>query len=411
MLLIYSLFAVLFLQETSGQLFSRFGFEFPGFSDPEAFGDDAFTSIQQRISDLMKGKAKHRKGVKTKIKTEQRGDENVTTIEEKGKGFDSWARLTTFGNLKQGGGKSMSKMISGLFGGEKGNRKSECSGQKPCPVDKYCDPVKGVCKEKISEGERCFMKDQCITGTICLWGRCSPGKKGQSGTFCNKDKDCAAENYCTEDPQISIFQPICKPKLDEGASCGRSNPFGLMRIMIGKRDTSEDAKLTNPCKTGLKCEQVGMFGGMVCVPDSLKVNKEAEKVKLEGKKKPGMNEGADDEEEEGNDDEEEQSGATEGVEERPDTEEGGDIVPSKQENDTEKKPTNIMNAKPQNQGNQGNNNNNAQNGVSQSGQQKPPSNGKPVPVPALKPPGVPNEGNRERKKKHKKKKHRKEGRD
>ena len=62
---------------------------------------------------------------------------------------------------------------------------------------------------------------------------------------------------------------------------------------------------------------------MVCVPDSLKVNKEAEKVKLEGKKKPGMNEGADDEEEEGNDDEEEeQSGAPEGVEERPDTEEG-----------------------------------------------------------------------------------------
>ena len=78
-----------------------------------------------------------------------------------------------------------------------------------------------------------------------------------SGTFCSKDKDCSADNYCTQVTKISIFQPICKPKLDEGASCGSLNPFGMMRIIIGKRDTSEDAKLSNPCKAGLKCEQVG----------------------------------------------------------------------------------------------------------------------------------------------------------
>ena len=50
----------------------------------------------------------------------------MTTIEQKGKGFDSWARLTTFGDKMKGGGKSISKMISGLFGGDikgKGNKK------------------------------------------------------------------------------------------------------------------------------------------------------------------------------------------------------------------------------------------------------------------------------------------------
>ena len=73
MLLIYSLFAIILLNETSGQLFGRFGFEFPGFSAPEAFEDNPFTNIQERISELMKGSAKPRKGVKTKIKTEQKG--------------------------------------------------------------------------------------------------------------------------------------------------------------------------------------------------------------------------------------------------------------------------------------------------------------------------------------------------
>ena len=45
------------------------------------------------------------------------GDENITTVEQKGKGFDSWSRLTTFGDGKKSGGKSFSKMVSNIFGG------------------------------------------------------------------------------------------------------------------------------------------------------------------------------------------------------------------------------------------------------------------------------------------------------
>ena len=63
------------------------------------------------------------------------------------------------------------------------NQQSECSGQKPCKGDKYCDPLDGTCKDKAGVGERCFMKDQCKkdNGVICIWGRCSPGKLGQAG--------------------------------------------------------------------------------------------------------------------------------------------------------------------------------------------------------------------------------------
>ena len=60
-----------------------------------------------------------------------------------------------------------------------------------------------------------------------------------------------------------------------------------------------------------------MFGGMVCVPESLKIKKEVDKVGMEGEKKPGSEEEESEEEEE-----EEQSGKQEGQDERPDNEEG-----------------------------------------------------------------------------------------
>ncbi|XP_065052795.1 uncharacterized protein LOC135682021 [Rhopilema esculentum] len=403
MLLIQMLLVFAVLAETYGQFFPRFGFEFPGFSAPEAFEDTGFADIQDRIASLLTDSKKPKKGIKTKVKTERKGDENITTIEQKGKDFDSWAKITTFGDEKKKGKKSFSKIISSLFGGGlmgKSDKKSECSGQKPCKGDKYCDPVEGVCKDKASEGERCFMKDQCKgeKGIVCIWGRCSAGQRGQSGTFCKKDGDCANDNFCTEDPQISVFHPICKPKLDEGASCGSINPFGMLRIAIGKRDLSAQKKLENPCKSGLKCEPVGLFGGMVCVPETLKIKKEEEKKE---KKKPV--------EDDDEDEEEESSGKEDGESEKPDNEEGGDIVPSNAQKEPEDQPTNINNAKP---GNDKSKNKNPT-GIAQTGQQKPPSGQDEPPIPALKPGvGVPGNGPTKssggKQKKNKKKKERKE---
>ena len=73
MLLIHCILAIAIFEGTAGQLFGRFGFEFPGFSAPEAFENEDFGNIQQRIADLMKGSTKPKKGVKTKVKTMQRG--------------------------------------------------------------------------------------------------------------------------------------------------------------------------------------------------------------------------------------------------------------------------------------------------------------------------------------------------
>ena len=78
MLIIYCSFLLVLGTEVSGQLFQgRFSFpiEFPGFSDPEAFGEEGFgfKDVQSRIADLMKDSKKPRKGVRTKVKTERKG--------------------------------------------------------------------------------------------------------------------------------------------------------------------------------------------------------------------------------------------------------------------------------------------------------------------------------------------------
>ena len=73
MLLTQALLVFAVLAETYGQFFPRFGFEFPGFSAPEAFEDNGFTDIQDRIASLLKGSKKPRKGIKTKVKTERKG--------------------------------------------------------------------------------------------------------------------------------------------------------------------------------------------------------------------------------------------------------------------------------------------------------------------------------------------------
>ena len=76
MLILYCAFVLVLGTEVSGQLFqARFGFpvEFPGFSDPEAFGEEGFKDVQSRIADLMEQSKNPKKGVRTKVKTEHKG--------------------------------------------------------------------------------------------------------------------------------------------------------------------------------------------------------------------------------------------------------------------------------------------------------------------------------------------------
>eukprot|EP00794_Sanderia_malayensis_P012819 gene12819-14132_t len=334
MLLTYVTVGLVFIAGSSyGQLFGgpvvQLGFDFPDFAGPEGIEDSPFLGlggIQQRIAEITKGQMKPIPGVKTKVKTKHEGKTNITTIEQKGKGYNSWARLTTFqdnnGNETKAKGQSFSKMISGLFGGDLGRevdiqaKKDECSGQKPCANDKYCDPVQGVCKQRLPLGAACFFKDQCRkeNDAICIWGKCSTGRKGQSGTFCKQDKECIGDDYCADDPQFSMFHAICKPKLGEGATCGSPNPFGVFKVLIGKNKRSTLEK-QNPCKSGLKCEPVGFLGGMVCVPETLVTTPE----RVKGKQ--------------GEETDEEVEGSGQETEEKEDNNEGGDIVPPEGEHE------------------------------------------------------------------------------
>eukprot|EP00794_Sanderia_malayensis_P016304 gene16304-17944_t len=307
MLLTYVTVGLVFIAGSSyGQLFGgpvvQLGFDFPDFAGPEGIEDSPFLGlggIQQRIAEITKGQMKPIPGVKTKVKTKHEGKTNITTIEQKGKGYNSWARLTTFqdsnGNETKGKGQSFSKMISGLFGGDLGRevdiqaKKDECSGQKPCANDKYCDPVQGVCKQRLPLGAACFFKDQCRkeNDAICIWGKCSTGRKGQSGTFCKQDKECIGDDYCADDPQFSMFTQFASPN------------WARVR----------------PAEAQIHSAFSKFLGGMVCVPETLVTTPE----RVKGKQ--------------GEETDEEVEGSGQETEEKEDNNEGGDIVPPEGEHE------------------------------------------------------------------------------
>ena len=85
------------------------------------------------------------------------------------------------------------------------NHQSECSGQKPCHQDSYCDPIEGTCKPRLPEGGSCFFKDQCrkTNNVLCIWGRCSPGTAGQPGEKFREPK----KSYitCSNDFEIRVL--------------------------------------------------------------------------------------------------------------------------------------------------------------------------------------------------------------
>ncbi len=82
MQLTYTILGLMLAAFASGQLFDRpvlqFGFDFPGFAEPEAFEevDPPFmglSGIRERMAELSKGQMKKRPGVKTKVKTRHEG--------------------------------------------------------------------------------------------------------------------------------------------------------------------------------------------------------------------------------------------------------------------------------------------------------------------------------------------------
>lgn len=145
----------------------------------------------------------------------------------------------------------------------------ECNVHKPCPdPSKYCHMF--LCVDCLKENVACTQNGQCCPGTECTYGRCKKGSaKGSAGTFCDRQKDCqGADLCCVREPAINPVISICKPALDEHQTCGPYNQFRT--VYIG----GTVQPVCGPCKQGLVCKQVGIFGvHEICLPSGCKGKK------------------------------------------------------------------------------------------------------------------------------------------
>ncbi|KAL9984562.1 hypothetical protein ACROYT_G006871 [Oculina patagonica] len=130
-----------------------------------------------------------------------------------------------------------------------GYYKQECNAHKPCPSGKYCHFF--LCVKCLGENVPCNDKGQCCRGQ-CTYGRCKRSSvPGEPGTFCNRKRDCRGDSCCVRDTAVNLHKSICKPPLGENMVCGPINFF--KNVYVGD-------EVCGPCKPGLVCKQVGIFG-------------------------------------------------------------------------------------------------------------------------------------------------------
>lgn len=140
----------------------------------------------------------------------------------------------------------------------------ECNAHKQCKdAAKYCHMF--LCVDCLKENVACTQNGQCCPSSECVYGRCKSGASpGLAGTFCDRQSDCKDPDLCcVREPSINPIISICKPALDEHQTCGPYNQYRT--VYIG--GTVQPA--CGPCKQGLTCKQVGIFGvHQVCLPEA-----------------------------------------------------------------------------------------------------------------------------------------------
>lgn len=140
----------------------------------------------------------------------------------------------------------------------------ECNAHKRCKdPTKYCHMF--LCVDCLKENVACTQNGQCCPGSECVYGRCKSGAAaGQAGAFCDRQSDCKDPDLCcVRESAINPAISICKPALDEHQTCGPYNQYRTLYIGGTVQPPC------GPCKQGLTCKQVGIFGvHQVCLPEA-----------------------------------------------------------------------------------------------------------------------------------------------
>lgn len=138
----------------------------------------------------------------------------------------------------------------------------ECNAHKRCDPGKYCHMF--LCVHCLKENVACTQNGQCCKGQ-CTYGRCKKdAAPGAPGTFCDRHDDCKDPpgTCCVREPAINPHISVCKPPLEENMVCGPINYF--KNVYIG----AQVQQACGPCKAGLVCKQVGIFGvHEICVKE------------------------------------------------------------------------------------------------------------------------------------------------
>ncbi|KAM8938737.1 dickkopf-related protein 3 [Pelodytes ibericus] len=145
----------------------------------------------------------------------------------------------------------------------------ECIVDEDCGNGNYChfSNSQYKCLHCREEGE-CTRDGECCDGQLCVWGQCTKSTKGESGTICESQEDCAPSLCCSV--QTSLLYPVCAPLPVKGELC--HNPSSHLLNAISW-DLEPEAVLDRcPCSNGLICQSQSHTFVSVCAEDEEAAN-------------------------------------------------------------------------------------------------------------------------------------------
>ncbi|XP_028401210.1 dickkopf-related protein 4-like [Dendronephthya gigantea] len=96
------------------------------------------------------------------------------------------------------------------------SQKTYCTKDRQCGATNYCHRHYGICHKCKNVGAKCRRDHVCCKGLECVFGRCRTiVKKGNYLSRCRKDKDCKQGLCCAK----SHGEFVCKPMLRENQIC------------------------------------------------------------------------------------------------------------------------------------------------------------------------------------------------
>ncbi|XP_068117793.1 dickkopf-related protein 3 [Hyperolius riggenbachi] len=138
-------------------------------------------------------------------------------------------------------------VVSSLKGGDK--RGHECIVDEDCDPSSYCYLSDFIYSCQPCRQDTCTRDGECCGAQMCVWGQCKESQKGESGTTCESQQDCASGLCCAV--HESFLFPVCTPLPKKGEECQNPNP--LLDLLTW--DLEPEAPLNYcPCVSGLLCQ-------------------------------------------------------------------------------------------------------------------------------------------------------------